>query len=171
VIVTPRLRLRPWRDEDAAAHAALVADPLVRATLGPPPADSMEVVRRQQALQAELGHCFWVLEPAATGRFAGWSGLKPGRPPIAGELEIGWTVAPALWGQGLAREAAAAVLAWAWATLAVPQVTAITSVGNVRSRALMERLGMTRYPDEDFAAADVADAALRPHVVYRIARP
>ena len=173
MIATLRLLLRAWRTDDAAAHHALCNDPRVIATLGPPPtvADSDDVVRRQNAILAERGHCFWAMQDRASGSFVGWCGIKPGRPPIEGETELGWTLSPDRWGEGLAREAATAVLDWTWANTAVARVTAITTPGNVRSRALMARLGMT-YCAEDFdhPALAIGDPRRR-HVVYRLARP
>lgn len=172
MIRTERLALRPWRDGDAAAHNALASHPRVAEMLGKVPtlADSHDTVRRQRLLQAEHGHCFWVVEHA--GSFSGWCGLKPGALPIEGELEIGWTLAPDLWGRGLAREAAAATLDWVWATTDRPHVAAITATGNARSRALMARLGMTHVPAGDFDHPDLAEGhPLRRHVLYRIGRP
>ena len=174
MIETERLILRGWRAADAAAHQALCNDPRVIATLGLPPslADSVDVVRRQNAILAEHGHCFWAMADRASGDFIGWCGIKPGHPPIEGETEIGWTVSPDRWGGGLAREAAAAVLDWAWANTAIDAVTAITTPGNLRSRGLMERLGMIRDPAGDFDHPDVADGSpLKRHLTYRIARP
>lgn len=174
MIETERLLLRPWRTEDAAAHHALCADPRVAATLGPPPApaDSAAVVARQNAILAAIGSCFWAMELRERGAFVGWCGLQPGKPPIEGETEIGWTLKPDLWGRGLAHEAAEATLAWAWANTPLARVVAITSRRNRRSRALMERLGMRRLAGGDFDHPSLAaDDPLRPHVTYLIERP
>lgn len=174
MIETERLILRGWRDGDIAAHYAMCRDPSVAAMLGPPPSltESADVVRRQNALLAEHGHCFWAMELKADARFAGWCGVKPGKPPIWGETEIGWSLASDLWGRGLAGEAAGAVLAWTWNSLDVPHVVAITSTANLRSQALMERLGMIHYPPEDFDDPEVAATdPLRRNVIYRIHRP
>jgi len=74
-------------------------------------------------------------------------------------------------GQGYAREAAVASLAWAWANLPVPAIMAITNLANTRSWGLMERLGMTRYPDEDFDHPEVPEGdPLRLHILYCIHR-
>lgn len=174
VIETERLVLRRWQADDAAWHNALCNDPRVRATLGAAPtlADSADVIVRQNGYQESHGFCFWALEPRTLGHMAGWCGLKPGTPPIEGETEIGWTIAPDLWGQGLAREAAEAVLAWAWRNTACPSIVAITTPGNTRSRALMQRIGMRHDPARDFDhPALSADDPLRRHVLYRIQRP
>lgn len=176
MIETERLVLRGWRASDVAPFHAMGQDPEVMRFIGPPPteADAAAVVERQNAILAERGYCFWALEAKADGAFIGFCGVKPGiaNAPIDGQAEIGWRLARGHWGQGLAREAAEAALAWMWINTAEPLVAAITVADNMRSRGLMERLGMTRYPDEDFDhPALAAGDPLRRHVVYRIRRP
>lgn len=172
MIQTPRLLLRAWAAEDAEAHNAMCRDPRVSAMLGsvPDPTDSAAVVQRQNALRAEHGYCFWALEHE--GRFGGWCGLKPGKAPIEGELEIGWSLDPALWGNGLATEAARACLEFAWRETREPAVVAITAATNRASQAVMQRLGMKRRPNGDFDHSDLgADSPLLAHVTYDIRRP
>ncbi len=174
MIETERLTLRGWRDGDRDPFHAMCNDPDVMAYLGPPlsRAESAAAIDRQQALLATTGYCFWAVERAADRAFLGFCGLKPGAAgtPIENEIEIGWRLAAPHWGQGYAREAAAATLAWAWRTLDVPQVVAITVPANRRSWGLMERLGMVRVADGAFDHP-AAPPALRSHITYRIARP
>ncbi|PCD03455.1 GNAT family N-acetyltransferase [Sphingomonas spermidinifaciens] len=175
MIRTERLILRDWREADVAPFAAMGRDPEVMAYLGPM-LDTHEVraaIERQRGYQATLGHCFWALERLEDGAFLGFCGLKPGAAgtPIEGEVEIGWRLARDAWGQGYAREAAAASLDWGWAR-GMPRITAITVPANVRSWGLMERLGMRRLPDQDFAHPALApDDPLSRHIVYAIDRP
>lgn len=127
---------------------------------------------RMQAAQAAHGHCFWALERRADGAFIGFCGLLPGKPPLTGEIEIGWRLARDVWGQGLALEAARASLDWAWRHLDVTSVVAITVPANRRSWGLMERLGMMRVADGDFDHPDLPlGSPLSRHILYRIARP
>ncbi|MES2421962.1 MAG: GNAT family N-acetyltransferase [Pseudomonadota bacterium] len=176
MIETERLILRGWHEDDAAAHHAMCADPAVMAYLGPAPslADSAAVVVRQNAMLVDYGACFWALERRDTGAFIGWCGIKPGPvgTPIEDEPEIGWSLVRAHWGQGYAREAAEAALAWGWQELNLPTVWAITVPANTASRTLMERLGMARVHGGDFDHPKLAeDDALRRHILYRIDRP
>ena len=176
MIQTERLILRGWRDDDAALHHAMCADPAVMAYLGPAPtlADSVAVVARQKAMFADYGACFWALERRDTGAFIGWCGTKPGPvgTPIEGKPEIGWSLVQSEWGQGYAREAAEASLAWGWREMDLPTVWAITVPANTASRALMERLGMTRVVDGNFDHPKLtAGDPLRRHILYRIDRP
>ena len=167
---------RAGGESDIDPFHAMGQDPEVMRFIGPAPtvAPVGELVDRQNAILAEHGHCFWALEAKADGAFMGFCGVKPGVPdtPIAGQPEIGWRLASAHWGKGYAREAAEAALAWMWINTAAPLVAAITVPANTRSWGLMERLGMTRYPDDDFDHPALAEGdPLRRHIVYRIHRP
>lgn len=174
MIETARLILRGWRDSDRVPFHDMGQDERVMATLGPllwrDETDAL-IDRVQRILDAN-GFTFWAVERRADGAFLGFCGLKPGaeETPIHGEIEIGWRLAHAYWGQGYAREAAQASLDWGWANLDVASIAAITSVDNVRSRGLMERLGMIRAPEDDFDHPGAIER-LRPHVTYRIGRP
>jgi RimJ/RimL family protein N-acetyltransferase len=176
VIETERLALRPWRDADLQPFHALCSDPAVMRYLGPllSAGEVAAAIARHQGLQADNGYCFWAVERREDGLFLGFCGLKPGPEgtPIAGQVEIGWRLRADSWGKGYAREAAQASLDWAWAHLETPDVAAMTNIENTRSWGLMERLGMTRKPDEDFdhPALPVGDP-LRAHILYRIERP
>jgi len=172
MIETARLILRPWRDADREPFRAMACDPRVMEYLPPlTRAESDAAVDRMTALQAEHGHVFWAVERKGEGDFIGFCGIMAPRSPIF-EHEIGWRLAHHAWGQGYAREAAEASLAWAWANLSVPAIMAITNLANTRSWGLMERLGMIRNPHEDFDHPELAEGdPLRPHILYRIHRP
>lgn len=174
MIETRRLILRPWREDDIAPFHAIGQDAEVMRYLGPLASweDARSSHDRMVAYQAGHGCCFWAAERKADAAFIGFCGLKPGKAPIEREIEIGWRLARAAWGQGYAREAAEASLAWGWRTLDIPAIAAVTVPANTRSRGLMERLGMTRFPEEDFYHPDLpGDSPLRRHILYRIARP
>ena len=175
MIETERLRLREWRDADVDPFQGICSDPQVMATLGPPldRAATVELIERMKALQAWLGHCFWAVEHQRDASLIGWCGLIRGTVgPIADKLEIGWRLASDRWGRGYATEAARATLAWAFANRADDAVWAITAHSNVRSRAVMERLGMKHCLEADFEHPSVPEGdPLRRHVLYRIARP
>ncbi len=176
MIETDRLILRGWRDGDVDPFHAMGNDPDVMRYLGPPMsrADAESAADRQNGLIASHGHCFWAVERKADGAFLGFCGIKPGPEgtPIVGELEIGWRLRRDAWGCGYAREAAAAVIAWAWINTDAPEIAAITVEGNANSWGLMLRLGMARDRAADFDHPAVPDdSPLKRHVVYRIARP
>jgi RimJ/RimL family protein N-acetyltransferase len=145
------------------------------ATLGPLMTfeQTAAVVQRLQDLQARDGHCFWAVERRNDTRLIGWCGLIRGNAgPVEGKAEIGWRLASDCWGHGYASEAARASLTWAFRNLDDPTVWAITSVGNDRSRAVMERIGMEYVEGGDFDHPAVPQGSpLRRHVLYKVDRP
>jgi RimJ/RimL family protein N-acetyltransferase len=174
MIETERLILRRWIDGDRPAFHAMCTDPRVMEFLGPElsRADVDTAVDRQNGFIDVHGHCFWAIERREDGAFMGFCGLKPGAEdtPIEGDIEIGWRLAHDFWGKGYAREAAGASLDWGWANLDVRGIAAITTIDNVRSWGLMERLGMVRAPEDDFDHPKAIER-LRAHITYRIQRP
>ncbi|BEV02347.1 GNAT family N-acetyltransferase [Novosphingobium olei] len=175
MIETPRLLLRPWREGDVTPFHAICADPVVMATLGPVMslAETQALVERCMAMQAQDGHCFWAMERREDARLIGWCGVIRGTAgPVAGKAEIGWRLASDCWGHGYASEAARATVDWVFANLRDDAAWAITHVGNTRSRAVMERLGMAYQPGLDFDHPRLAaDDPLLRHVTYRLDRP
>lgn len=176
MIETERLHVRSWRDDDRAPFHALNSDPEVMATLGPlmTRAESDALVDRLAASEVARGCTFWAVERRSDGAFLGFCGVRwnDQELPIHGALEAGWRMIRAAWGQGYAREAAAASLEWGWQHTDADRIVAITSTGNHRSWGLMERLGMVRDPDGDFEHPRVPDGSpLKSHITYWIERP
>lgn len=174
MIETPRLRLRSWRAEDLDPFHAICSDPQVMATLGPvmTVAEVSALIERMQLAQAEHGHCLWAMVLRDDARLIGWCGAIVGSVgPIAGKREIGWRMARDCWGKGLATEAARATVEWLFANRDDDSLWAITSTGNRRSRAVMERLGMIYRTDLDFDHPRFADGdPLLHHVTYELPR-
>ncbi len=175
MIGTERLLLRPWRDADGPEFVRVTNTPAVMAHLGGvrEPYDGRVLAAGQQALQAEHGCCFWIVERRADGALLGFCGLEPdGVGPFDGDIEIGWRLRADAWGQGYALEAARASLAWGWANLRVPRIHAMTVPANLRSRRLMERLGMARRPELDFDHPAFPEGhPPRAHIVHALDRP
>ncbi len=170
MIRTERLLLRQWREEDREPWAALNADPEVMeffpATLDRAEADA--AVDRYSSAISERGWGLWAVE--LDGRFVGFTGLSVPRfdAHFTPATEIGWRFAREAWGHGYATEAARAVLDYAFGELKLDEVVSMTAVGNLRSRAVMERLGLTRDPEDDFDHPMIeAGHPLRRHVLYR----
>lgn len=169
-----RLRLRSWREDDLAPFHAICADPVVMATLGPvmSPDETAALIERVRAREAADGHTFWALERKEDARLIGWCGVIRGSDgPVAGKAEVGWRLASDCWGRGYASEAARASIDWLFANLADDRAYAITHTGNVRSRAVMARIGMRHHPELDFDHPRLAATdPLRPHVTYSVTR-
>jgi RimJ/RimL family protein N-acetyltransferase len=151
-IRTARLTLRPWREADRPAFAALNADPEVAADLGGPlpRAASDAKLDRYRATFDRHGYSRLVIEDSR-GTFLGYAGLMPSSPghPLGPHAEIGWRLVRTAWGKGYATEAAQAVLEDAFAR-GLGEVLAYTAADNVRSQAVMARIGMRRDPLLDF---------------------
>ncbi len=173
MLTTERLLLRQWRDDDLDAWAELNADPSVREFFdGVLTRDQARAsLDRFRAAIAGRGWGWWAVEVRDTGELVGMAGLDPVDDGLPfGGVEIGWRLARKAWGQGYATEAARAVLAYGFETLGLPEILAMAAVGNVRSHAVMSRLGMTHEPADDFD-----DPAEPPHlrrcVLYRLGNP
>ena len=173
LLATPRLRLRPWRESDLAPFAAMNADPLVMEHFAAPLSrqESDAYARRMQAAIEERGWGNWALEVIGGEPFVGFTGLSA--PSFEAHFmpctEIGWRLARSAWGQGLATEAARAALDFGFGELGLAEIVSFTALGNARSVAVMERLGMRR--DGEFDHPRFPDGhRLRRHVLYRISR-
>jgi RimJ/RimL family protein N-acetyltransferase len=174
---TERLLLRRWRETDLAPFAALNADPLVMehfpGTLSPEHSDAM--VERMDAHLDEHGWGLWAVEVPGVTTFAGFVGLASADRVLGWPaVEVGWRFARACWGHGYATEGAREALRVGFHQVGLGEIVSLTVPANVRSRAVMERIGMTRDPADDFDNPNVDPLAhphLVRHVLYRIASP
>jgi RimJ/RimL family protein N-acetyltransferase len=148
-LLTPRLRLRRWRPDDAEPMAAINADPEVTRYLGPrtAPEPADEFYRRISRHWDLHGFGFWAVEsrePETEGRLLGFTGIgyPTFMPELAGQVEIGWRLARAAWGRGLATEAAFAVREDAFATHRLSALVSIIHPENARSQRVAVKLGM-----------------------------
>ncbi len=117
LIETERLVLRNWREADRDPFAEMSLDPEVMAHLDGPMdrAASDALIDRLLGEAQQNGATFWAVERKGDGAFLGFCGLRRGGHPgtaVPAELEIGWRLRRDAWGQGFAREAAAASLSW-----------------------------------------------------------
>ena len=152
VLETARLRLRGHRPEDHAACAAVWGDAEVTRFLGGRAFTSEEVWRRMlswRGLWSMLGYGFWAVEEKGGGRYVGDIGFADFRreldPSLAGMLEFGWILSPAVHGKGYASEAVAA--ATAWASQELPQMRAVCIIApeNLASIRVAERAGFREW--------------------------
>lgn len=133
-------------------------------------AESDALIERFEVEFEKRGFGPWALERRDDGRFIGFTGLHLAEftAPFTPAVEVGWRLAQEVWGQGYATEAARAALDDGFDRLGLDEVVSFTFVGNRRSRAVMERLGMTHDPAEDFDHPALAGHRLSPHVLYRV---
>jgi RimJ/RimL family protein N-acetyltransferase len=174
-IATERLLLRSWTEEDREPFAAMNADPEVMRfmTRVLDRSTSDALVDRIVAGWAANGFGLWAVERRSDARFIGFVGLS--RPtfdaPFMPAVEVGWRLARDAWGVGYATEGGAASLRYGFEVLGLDEIVSFTSALNAPSRRVMERLGMTRDPADDFDHPSIEQgAANRAHVLYRLGR-
>jgi len=172
---TERLLLRRWRDSDRLPFQRINADERVMEfmpkLLSVEASDALFEHAREHFDRHGFGP--FAVEVLETDSFIGYVGLHvPGfDAPFMPAIEIGWRLAFEHWGHGLATEGARAVLDYAFGTLKLASVVSFTVPANLRSLRVMEKLGMTHDPRDDFDHPQLPKShPLRRHVLYRIAR-
>jgi RimJ/RimL family protein N-acetyltransferase len=174
-VETERLLLRPWRDSDREPWPAMNADPRVREFFpGLLTRDRSDAsIDLFMECFARDGFCFWAVEEKASARFAGFTGLHrvDFDAIFTPCVEIGWRLTHRFWGRGLSSEAARASLDYGFGRLGLSEIVAFTPMGNVGSRKVMERIGMSRDQGGTFIHPKMPpDHSLQPSVLYRITR-
>jgi RimJ/RimL family protein N-acetyltransferase len=177
---TERLILREWREADKALYADIIGDPHVRRffpSVGTY-ADADAGIERAKQRLIDHGYTFLATERKSDGAFIGMLGMAPMTDDLRAAIprcppaEIGWQFDKQFWGQGFAPEGARAMLDFAWTSIGLPEVGAITFRDNLPSRRVMEKIGMTYDPTSDFEHPAIPEGhPLRSHVLYRIANP
>jgi RimJ/RimL family protein N-acetyltransferase len=174
-IRTTRLQLRPWRHEDLAPFAAINADPRVMEMLPKilTRAESDYFAERIAAHFDSHGFGLWAVEVTNVADFIGFVGLSIPRfqAHFTPCVEVGWRLAHEHWNRGYATEAAKAACEFGFAQFQLDQIVSFTVTHNHRSRRVMQRLGMTRSPADDFDHPSLPPGdRLNPHVLYRLSR-
>jgi RimJ/RimL family protein N-acetyltransferase len=171
-LVTERLSMRRWRPGDRAPFAAINADArvmeLMPDTLTRSESDAyLDGIERHFD---EHGFGLWALQLRDGGELIGLAGLNT----VAFEahftpaVEIGWRLARPAWGNGYASEAARAALRFGFERAGLPEIVSMTTELNLRSQAVMERIGMSRDAADDFVHPLARPPHLRRHVLYRL---
>lgn len=175
LIETDRLRLRQWRDGDRQPFFEMNTNPNVMRYLGPALTRqaSDAAIDKQIALMDAGEPAFWAAERIEGNKFMGCIGVKRVgfNAPFTPCNEIGWRLGEAYWGHGYATEGARAALRLAFGQWDMKGIYSFTVPGNIKSQAVMEKIGMERVHNGDFnhPALD-RDDPLSAHVLYRINR-
>ena len=176
LIKTPRLLLRQWTARDLPAFAAMNADSRVMEYFPKllSPAESNAMAARIADHFDRHGFGLWAVEVAGVADFVGFVGLNI--PSFQAHftpcVEIGWRLAYEHWGRGYATEAAQAAIDFGFTNPVLNEIVALTAPTNHRSRRVIERLGMTHSPVDDFEHPNLPEGhPLRPHVLYRLPCP
>lgn len=173
MIETSRLILRRWKPSDSQPFHAMNSDPSVMEFL--PKLMSREesdaMIARIEEHFEKHKFSWWALEVKKTGEFIGFTGLVIPKfeTHFTPCVEIGWRLAKAHWKQGFATEAAHAALQFGFSVIGLDEIVSLTVPANKPSRAVMERLGMQRNPNDDFDHPKLPEGdPLRRHVLYRL---
>jgi RimJ/RimL family protein N-acetyltransferase len=172
---TERLLLRGWQEADLEPFAAMNADPRVTEFLSTQLSreESDALVDRFVNEWADDGFGLWAIERLEDGVLLGFTGLA--RPRFEAHftpaVEVGWRLAAGAWGHGYATEAADAAVRYGFKVIGLDEIVSFTVPANVRSRAVMERIGMSHDPADDFDHPRLPKGhRLRRHVLYRLSR-
>lgn len=173
MLKTDRLLLRTWRSDDRVPFARMNADPEVMEFFVSPLTreDSDAFVDRIEAGFAERGFGLWAVEEIAAGRFIGFTGLidQTFEAHFTPAVEVGFRLARHAWGKGYATEAAKEAVRYGFEQAGLAEIVSMTAVQNVRSQAVMRKLGMRHNPADDFDHPRVPDGhPLKRHVLYRL---
>jgi RimJ/RimL family protein N-acetyltransferase len=169
-LVSKRLTLRPWRADERDVFAALNAEPQMARYLSPFSREKSDaMLERIVAHFAQHGWGYWAIEQRQGGAPIGSCGIMHVSFEVffTPAVEVSWRLSSKFQGQGLAREAAQAVLDFAFRSIRLDRIVAFTASGNAPSWGLMERLGMHKIGE--FDNTEFPDGhALRTNVVYEI---
>ena len=173
ILHTQRLILRRWQESDRQPFAEINADPRVMEffpnTLTREQSDRL--INKIEGAFAQRGFGLCAVELQSDHKFIGFIGLSV--PNFEAHftpcVEIGWRLATHAWGQGFATEGARAMTNYAFNTLKLDSLVSFTTEQNLRSRRVMEKIGMTFDPTDSFDHPILPDGhLLRRHVLYRL---
>jgi RimJ/RimL family protein N-acetyltransferase len=173
ILTTERLILRRWHHPDRERFARMNQDPRVMefmpALLSPRESDLL--VDRIEAHFREHGFGLCAVKLRKNHSFIGYIGLaipafKAHFTPC---VEVGWRLSADHWGQGLATEGAQALVPYAFRVIGLDGLVSFTVPGNIRSRRVMEKLGMRHDPADDFDHPRLPQGhPFQRHVLYRL---
>jgi len=176
MLETERLLLRRWQDSDREPFAAINADPRVMEFF---PGlltreESDQLIDSIESHFDNRGFGLFATELKAEHALIGFIGLHVAtfQAHFTPCVEIGWRIAAPYWGKGLATEGSREVIRYAFEWLRLESLVSFTAPENLASRRLMEKLGMTHDPAEDFDHPRLPPGhRLRRHVLYRLKNP
>jgi RimJ/RimL family protein N-acetyltransferase len=170
MIETSRLILRPWRESDLAPFAEQNADAEVMRFLGGPLTrdESDAYVRRAETHYATHGFCKWAVEAPGVAPLIGGVGLSyvSFEASFTPAVEVAWRLHKRFWGEGYATEAAHAAIDDGFTRIGLSEIVALTTLANLLSQRVMQRLGMRRDIEFDHPRY-AANHPLCRHVLYR----
>ena len=176
MLETERLLLRRWRVSDREPFAAINADPGVMQFFPDvlTREESDELIDRIESHFENHGFGLYAVEVKQDHTFVGFMGLHVAtfQAHFTPAVEIGWRIAASHWNKGIATEGSKEVVHFAFNRLRLDNLVSFTAPENTASRRVMEKLGMTHNPADDFDHPRLPEGhRLRHHVLYRLANP
>lgn len=176
IIQTNRLILRQWQEDDFEPFYLLNSDPRVMEFF---PSiltrdESDQMIKRMQTKIEERGWGWFAASLKDHDKFIGFIGMNfideisfPTH--FTPAVEVGWRLAYPFWKKGYATEGALACLNYGFNVLNLKEIVSFTAKQNIRSRAVMERIGMHYDPQDDFEHPKLPKGhELSKHVLYRM---
>lgn len=173
IIETERLILRTWKQEDADSYYLINQDPKVIEFLqGPLTMEQVyDYITAANNHWDKHGYTLWATELKATGEFMGFMGLNyiDWEAHFTPAIEIGWRLGSQYWGKGYATEGAKASLEYGFEQCGLKEIVSLSVPANVRSIHVMEKIGMRRDLNGDFAHPKLhPEHPLSKHILYRV---
>lgn len=175
ILKTKRLILRTWKEQDLDPMLAINQDPLVCEFL-PKIGDraaTKALIQHFIKHYKKYGFTAYAVELKSNGEFIGFVGLLVAsfEANFTPAIEIAWRLDSQYWGRGYATEAAKSIVNFAFTTLKLEEVVSFTVENNMRSRRVMEKIGMHHNPHDDFDHPKLSNnSPLCRHVLYRLTR-
>lgn len=173
ILRTERLILRQWKESDVLPYATLNADQRVMEFM----LGTMTEAETRQSIENIKKHFDthgfgrWAVEIADAEKFIGFVGINipTYTLPFSPCVEVAWRICADEWGKGYAPEAANEAMRDGFERVGLQEIVSFTTLTNLKSRRVMEKLGMQYCPAEDFDHPMVPEGhRLRRHVLYRM---
>lgn len=173
IIETERLILRTWEKEDAEAYFQINQDPkVIEFLLGPLTMEQVnDFILQMNSQSDKRGYAAWAVCLKETSELIGFIGLNyiEWESPFTPAVEVAWRLGSQFWGRGYATEGAKAALEYGFKNCGLKEIIAITVPANVRSIRVMEKIGLKRDFNNDFAHPKLSiDHPLSQHILYRL---
>jgi RimJ/RimL family protein N-acetyltransferase len=173
VIETERLILRTWKDDDVDGYYRINQDlKVIEFLRGPLTRQEVaEFIALENQQFEQLQFTLWAAEEKSTGKLIGFIGLNSPKweSHFTPCVEIGWRLGSEYWGKGYATECAKAVLKYGFEIIGLKEIVSFTVPANTRSIRVMEKIGMKRDFNGNFAHPCLSvDHKLSKHILYKI---
>jgi RimJ/RimL family protein N-acetyltransferase len=175
MLSTERLLLRSWNEVDINSYYKINQDPKVIEFL--PSSLSIAQVKNfidyANRQQEEKNYTLWAVEHKEDSKLIGFIGLNytDFAAYFTPAVEIGWRLSSKYWNKGYATEGAEVSLKFAFDKLNLKEIISFTAMNNLRSRRVMEKIGLNYVVNGDFNIPSLpVEHKLSKHVLYKLSK-